>query len=377
MIVIVTHAVFFNNKDIYGPPHSISLFLNKKKVKHLFIKHRLDSNGYSKIEFYRNGKLVKSLGKGYRKRLVSPFQYLLEFLITFKTIYSIKNCELFIGVDPLNAFAGIILKLFGKTKKTIYFSADFAIKRFNNNMLNSVYLLLDYLSMKFSDKTWSVSERIVNYRKGKRLKDKKNILVPNSPSFKSLARFRKEKKSKDHLVIVSRLYAGIGFGQIFLALKRLIKTYPHLKLHIVGDGEDMDNLIKDTSRLNLKENIIFYGARDHDFVYRLIAKSYIGFAPYLKTNVKDFRYFSDSMKIRDYLACGVPVIATGNTITGYEVRNKRAGMVIDLNESSIYESVYNLLKTPSLYEEIRKNALSLARERDIESILQKELKLYL
>lgn len=372
MIVIATHAVFFNDKDIYGPPHAVSLFLNKRKIDHIFIKHRLEGHGNSKVEFYEKGKLVKTINKGLSFHLPPFFQYPYEIFSSVKVVLQSKNkCDLFIGVDSLNALSGIILKFMRKTPKSVYFSADFALKRFENSILNGIYLGFDSVAVKLCNQTWSVSKRIVDYRNKKGLVKKKNIYIPNAPPFFEMAKFRKIHPKKNQLVIVSKLYSGVDFTQIFLALKRLVKSNPDIVLHVVGDGEEMEKIKKEIERIGVGKYVIMYGAKDHEFVHSLMASSMLGFALYKTTDKSDFRYFSDSMKIRDYLACGTPVIATGNTITGEELQKRKAGVVVHLEQDEIYKTVKKILTDERTYSEMKNNGLSLAEENDIYTILSR------
>ncbi len=118
MIIIATHAVFMNGKDIYGPPHAVSLFLNKQKDAHIFIKHNLYANGPSKVEYYRNGKLEKEDSIKESPIKFPFFLYLYEMYTTLKIVLAEQEkVTLFIGVDPLNALAGEILKNWVKQKK--------------------------------------------------------------------------------------------------------------------------------------------------------------------------------------------------------------------------------------------------------------------
>ena len=122
MIIISTHAVFFKDKDVYGPPHAISLYLNKKKIDHIFIKHRLEGDGFSRVEYYKKGRLMRMIERGFPKRRKLYLQYLFEVLLTIKvTIQDAERCEVYIGVDPLNSFAGepLDLRLTGKTEEDI------------------------------------------------------------------------------------------------------------------------------------------------------------------------------------------------------------------------------------------------------------------
>lgn len=374
MIVIATHAVFLNGKDIYGPPHAVSLFLNKKKKEHLFIKHRLWGAGRIIVEHYNNGKLFKSWETGFSKRFPSVSQYIIEIFFTiwicFKTS---KKCELFVGVDPLNAMAGNILKILGKTKKVVYFSADFALERFPNHLLNTIYLNLDFYASTWSSVTWSVSKRIVEYRKEQGIPDAKNKLLPNAPFFGDVKRLPYEKIKHHDLVIVSALERGIAFELLLNVLSELKKKVRDARLIFIGAGSYEKKLKEYVKKKNLKENTEFLGAKSHDDMFGILVKCGIGIALYNNSNEKHFRYFSDPMKVRDYLASGLPVIISGNSSLGYEVDKEHIGKLVKLNKNEIIDAILPLLLEKDIYKDMRNNAIKFAKKYDTYILLNKYL----
>lgn len=178
----------------------------------------------AQVDHYKNGKLISRYEAGSKKRLPTILQYGFECFVNIKEI--LKNGrkhEVIIGVDPLNALAVNLLKLFGVTKRTIYFSADFALKRFDNPLLNSIYLNLDILAMRWANETWSVSKRIVDYREAHGLPKEKNIYFPNAPFFNDVKRKTFDKIHKHDMVIVSALHKGIAFDLIIDVLYEIKK----------------------------------------------------------------------------------------------------------------------------------------------------------
>jgi len=372
MIVIATHAVFLNGKDIYGPPHAVSLFLNKKKKEHFFIKHRLWGAGKIIVEHYKNGKLFKTWETGFGKRFPSVSQYVIEIFFTILICFkNSKKCELFIGVDPLNAMAGNILKIFGKTKQVVYFSADFAKERFPNHLLNTIYLNLDYYSSIWSSVTWSVSKRIVEFRKEQGLLDEKNKLLPNAPFFKDVKRLPYDEIKHHDLVIVSALERGIAFELLLDVLSELKKKVRDARLIFIGAGSYEGKLKEYVEKKDLKENTEFLGAKSHEDMFGILVKCGIGIALYENSDEKHFRYFSDPMKVRDYLASGLPVIISGNSSLGYEVNKEQIGKLVKLNKKEIVDAILPLLLDEKLYKNMRNNAIKFAKKYDTFTLLEK------
>lgn len=374
MIVIATHAVFMNNRDIYGPPHAVSLFLNKKKINHIFIKHRLDIDGFSRVEYHKNGELINVVEQGCLKRKMFFLQYFYEMALTMKIVFKESEyCDTFIGVDCLNAFVGNVLKLLGKTKKTIYFSADFALKRFKNPVMNTLYNQLDKLAMFWSDQTWSVSRRIVAYRKKNGLSDKKNKIFPNAPFFDGVKRLPLEKINKHDLVIVSAISKGIAFDLLIDVLAEIKNKIKDVRLIVIGSGPEEKKVKEYVAKKKLQKEVVFLGALSHEKMFGVLVQCGIGIALYSDADPNHFRYFSDPMKVRDYLASGLPVIISGNAGIGTELEEKKVGVVVKLEKAIVMNALLKMIVNGKMYSQMRKNAISLAKEYDTYKLLDRYL----
>jgi len=372
MIIIATHAVFLNDKDVYGPPHAVSLYLNHKKISHIFLKHRLDGNGYSIVEKYKHGRLAKTIKIGSNNRKQFAVQYIYELFLTLKITFAEKErCEIFIGVDPLNAVAGNLLKFFGKARKTVYFSADFAMKRFENSFLSNFYLFLDNLVMHWSNFTWSISKRITFYRKRKGLKEQKNLLLPNAPFFDSVKRKKIDEIHKHDLVIVSKLSEGIAFELLIDSIKKLHKKYSDIRLLLIGSGEKENELRNYVDKRDMGKQVLFLGAKSHEEMFKTLVTCGVGIAFYSYSNKNHFHYFSDSMKVRDYLASGLPSLISGNSGIVEELEKNLAGKHVKLDINDITHVISNIFNDDKLYEKMRENAILLAKQYDTAALLDK------
>ncbi len=376
MIVITTHAVFLDGRDIYGPPHAISVYLNKHKQSHIFIKHSLYLNyPYSLIEHYENGRL-----KNQTSIRIKSSVYLLrlfeEQYISFQTIKKVRDRQLLIiATNPVNHLSAMALKWFHIAKKSIYFSADFAISRFENPLMNRAYHWIDTLAQNNAQSVWSISKRIVAYRKRHGLAKKKNILVPNAPFFHDIKRAHHDMIRRHDLVVVSALEPGVAFEMLIQVVGELKKVIPDIRLILIGSGSKEKALKKSVIDQGLGKHIIFKGSLSHTEMFRVTTKCGIGIAFYDVADPNHFRYFSDPMKVRDYLASGLPVIVSGNSAIGEELVTHNAGCVVAINEGELRRTIKHMLLNKKAYETMRKNAINLAEATDAEKTLSKLLTL--
>jgi glycosyltransferase involved in cell wall biosynthesis len=81
-------------------------------------------------------------------------------------------------------------------------------------------------------------------------------------------------KNNSRLVLsVGRLQSYKGFDDTLHIFAKLLKKHKDLKLGILGDGPEKDNLIKLAEELGISKSVKFYGHLPHNEVIGLMAKS--------------------------------------------------------------------------------------------------------
>lgn len=368
-IIIASHISFYDKGDIHGPPHAISEYLFERKVPHVFIKHPLSSGRKSEVVFFDpKRKRMKSIGLG--KNLPLFIQYLSEIFLTIKETWNLKeNNKIFIGVDPLNALAGLILKRIGKVQKLVSFTPDYSPQRFKNLLINWAYHRIDQLTVKQADFAWVVSSRILERRREQGVSEEKLFLIPNSPPFKKIKRLPYSAIDPYKVIIVSSLVRSVNFPILLETIADLRKEFSQIKLDIIGSGGYEQELKKLVKKLKIEDKVAFLGRMTHEDVFYNLTKSAIGIAPYTTDN--PWTYFCDPMKVRDYLACGLPVIMTNVPAVAKEIDKRKAGIIIKLKKSALKKAIRKLLKDRNLYQKYRKNAIKMAKDYDLDKILDK------
>lgn len=370
MIAVTTHAVFLDGHDIYGPPHAVSVYLNKRKQSHIFIKHSLFLNyPYSVIERYENGKL-KTKTTVRIKNTMYVLRLLEEQYISFQTLKKMGDRNItIIATNPVNHLCAMVLKWRALAGKSIYFSADFAISRFENPLMNRLYHLIDTWAQNNAQSVWSISQRIVAYRRAHGLAKKKNILVRNAPFFHDIKRHSVDKVRPHDLVVVATLEPGVAFEVLIEVVATLKKTIPDIRLILIGNGSKRQALESLARKLHLEKHIVFKGALSHSEMFRVTTKCGVGIALYDVADPNHFRYFSDPMKVRDYLASGLPVIVSGNSAIGDELIKHQAGRVVKVDAHELGRAIKDMVKNKKTYQKMRENAIALAESTDAEKTL--------
>lgn len=240
--------------------------------------------------------------------------------------------------------------------------------KYKNKPINTIYYFFDELTVKSADLVLAVSPRILAVRKKQGIPDDKLICLPNSPAISLVEKYRKKFANPENLIMVGGLLENVDYSCLLFAIDKLRKHFPKIKLTIIGKGQGevkMKTLMID--KLNLNTNISILKPMNHQKIFHIIAKNGLGMALY--TNIDPYRYFSDSMKARDYMALGLPVVISGDLWTAEEIKKEKAGIVIKPTEKELFDALRLLLNNKRLYQQYRQNALSLAQKRDSEKIL--------
>lgn len=156
-------------------------------------------------------------------------------------------------------------------------------------------------------------------------------------------------------VYVGSLSKSRSLSLIINAFSKVRKSFD-VKLLIVGDGSDKENLIKLVDNLKLKKDIIFTGFVDQDDVPLFIHCADYGLSP-----VPPLKMYKVSIpiKLHEYMAMGKPVIANKEIYEQKTVINdSKGGLLVEFSEKSFADAMVKLLNNPEMARKMGKNAHS-------------------
>lgn len=279
--------------------------------------------------------------------------------------------DLFIGLESINALAGIILKKIGKIKTVVYYVSDYSPKRYPSSWFNRLYLWLDRYSATHADYIWDVSPAMQPARIAAGLDPKRSapvIHVPNAlyPSQIKQAPLRELKPYS--LVFMGTLGRINGPDLAIEALSYVLRRFSQVKLHIVGGNNiDEKRLIALVARLKLKRQVIFHGfIDDRERISKTIRQFAVALAPY-PAIPGSARFYGDATKIRAYLAAGLPTITTVVPPLGKEAEAAGAALIVKDNPKALADAIIEVFLNQSLFLKLRKNAIRFARNNTWEN----------
>lgn len=333
-------------------------------VLHFSYDHlRLKKGRRSRLTLYKNRKIVFSKNLIWLKThplflfpslpFVAAAIMLQTICYTFIHQRKVGKFDFFLNVNAFTAWAGNILRSIGLVNKTIYWVWDYFPPNHPDIRLRIArwtYWKFDKSSRLFSDKVIFLNKHLESARK----ENKKQLIIPigTNPIKKYLG--SNKEIILGHLGMLKRTQ---GLDILFDNLKSLQKIFPKIKVEIIGSGPEENYF-----RLRAREfsNVKFYGyVEKDDDMDRLIGKWSIGIATYVPLKWSE-HYWTDPSKIKAYINQGLPVITTDVPEFAQEIRNSKAGIVIDYNSGQEFiEAVVKIIKDKKNFAN---NALRLAEK---------------
>ena len=360
--VIVSHVAFT------GHAQELETFLKRHSHNLMFIGHPFSYAPQKKstATMYEQGKLKV---KAEASQLKGPdaLLYLKDFLVTFYFLLKFKSkFHIYVGIDPLNALVGLLLKRLGFAKTVIFYVIDYVPIRFKNTILNSIYHSIDKICVYNADYTWNLTSRMAEGREKRGIKKEKTnqIIVPTGTHFEKTKQLSFKQVERTNIVFISHLREGQGIELILEALPEVVEKIPSIKLTVIGTGPLEKHFKEEVQRRNLDGNVVFSGyVESHDEIERIISNCGVGLAPYVP-DPNSFTWYADPGKPKVYLGCGIPVIVTKVPEVAFEISERRAGIAISYSAHELSDAIITLMNDDKLYELCKANAVRFASELD-------------
>lgn len=376
-IIIATHEMF------YGVPHALRDYLLNKRIKKVtFIGHplidQMKSQGKSSIVVYEKGRQVSE------KKIIQNAYGILNYIFDFfLTVYWIveqrEKYDIFIGIDALNSVSGLVLKKMGKVKRVIFYAMDFHPVRFNNKLLNFAYHKIEEFCVKNVDEIWNVSPKIAEGRERflhiSQI-DYSQKVVSSGIWNDKVRKFPFDKIKKHQLLFLGHLLKKQGLQMVLEAIPVIVKKIPDFKFMILGGGEYEIELKRLTKELGIQKYVDFKGwIKDRKVIDTTLGESAAAIVVYVpeKEKIHNFSYYGDPIKIKEYLASGLPVILTDVPHNAREIEKKKCGIVVNYKKEDIANAVIKILSNEKELKIYRDNALAYAEEFDWNVIFSKVL----
>lgn len=165
---------------------------------------------------------------------------------------------------------------------------------------------------------------------------------------------------KSDVISAGRLIKHKNIDVLIKAISLLKIKFPNIRLIVVGNGPEQDNLKRLAKELNLENNIKFYDFMErHSDLWSLMKSSKVFAYPTIREGF--------GLSSIEANACGLPVITTNHKDNGAkdQIINNKNGQIIELSESNLANSIEFYLLNKSSKE----TYINIAKDSDWDRIV--------
>jgi len=381
---------FFDNKSFVSVKHTyfesegtpeaeMVRFLRGRASHILYIRHPFPDAGQiplntTTVEYGPEGEIIQERTAPLVRGNALLFYVKDLILSMYYVIRSGRIYDLYAGSDNLNTLAGIILRAFGRVRRTAYYVIDFTPVRFPGRLMNGIYQVINKFCCYHADVIWNVSPAMVEGRESigiLREKSAPQITVPLGCDYARIRETAGGERDPHAIVYFGALREEHGPGLILEALPAILNEFPGAKAVFAGGGELQERLEQRAAELGVGASVRFTGfiASDRE-IYRILNGCGLALATY-PPDGDTYKRYCDPGKVKIYLACGLPVIITDVPAVAGEIAEKNVGRIVQYTPKSLAEKIIGIFSNPDKYELMREQALTLAAEYTWNSIWER------
>ena len=263
--------------------------------------------------------------------------------------------------DNLLGFAALILRKLGIIKRFTYLIVDYSPRRFQNSLVEKLYVYLDRLVATHADSVWTMNRGMLEARE----RDGRINLTDVNYLIASMGNYSKDLFAKGEPPYRKRdlVYMGNGNAKnvradLLLDVARLLQDRGEdYRLIFICPNSTMDSLRQKAQQLNLGEHVVFHGAIPGAMdLERFLAGCGIGLAPYDPTLKDNFSKYGDPGKIKSYLGCGLPVISTDVPVIAHDLQATGAGRIAEFSVDGFAKQILDLWSSEQTFLKARAQA---------------------
>lgn len=271
-----------------------------------------------------------------------------------------------IAETPWGGLVGTLLKLIGRTNKLIYEDMDYFIGFYTKSKVRRILVnLLENIVMKSSNLIVTIGDELEKVRQ-KQTK-KKIIVIPNGVNTESFNAAISKSEHVPTLVYMGKMDDWAGIDLVIKSLPIIKKNIDNIKFIIIGEGNYEEQLKSLVEECNLSSNVEFVGLKKYTELVEYLKIADIGVATFKKI---DLMKYACTLKILEYGAGGLPVIATAIGETENYIEKNKCGIAIKYDEKEFAQAVLNLFNNTVLYKRLSENGIEASYKMQWDELLE-------
>lgn len=359
-VVVVGHIT-----ETYGPVQALKDYLVHVCDELYFVTHPLKEGNVGYSEIYLRTRLLKRIAR-FKNEYI---QYLRELLVNMSLLAKMEKVDMYIGMSNFDTIPAILFRKFGirKILKISFYSTDYSERRFGNRLLGFLYNVLDYLCIRYSDFVFSNTRRPSDLRSRQGLEKRRNIVVRNGVYLDRIPPLMLLRNANKKLYYVGHLDEAHGVQSLLSIMNDLVALVPDIELVVIGSGSYEGQLRRFSRKCR---NVTFLGRIENREVLEILSSGGIGLALYCLRD--SWVKYCDPVKVKEYLACGCPVVISDIVEIAEEIVKNKAGFRY-ATDDELKTAILTLVKDYDTFLEFRQNAIKLGQKYDWNKIYDKAL----
>lgn len=177
------------------------------------------------------------------------------------------------------------------------------------------------------------------------------------------------KEKNPTILFVGRLSVAKGIEDALIVLKNILYEIPHIKLWIIGRGNEVytDFLKKKILKEKINNRISFFGFVSERRKFELMAKAHLLISPTIKEGF--------GLTIPEAGSVGTPSIAYNVNGLRDIIINEENGILVKSDPNEMSRAVIKIIQNPTLYKKLCENAKKLANNFDLDKSAKQTLNL--
>lgn len=277
-----------------------------------------------------------------------------------------------IGSGPYGALVCWALARLGKARTFEYLDRDYEPGMLRPGLRRALAAGLEPFLLRRADVAVSVSRKLVALRVAQC--GRTPVYLPNGVDVERFAGNGESRAPGQRLLYVGALLPHAGVDLAIEALPRIRAEHPLAELTVVGDGpeDELQRLKRMVRERGLDSAVHWLGRRCYDELPALMQQADLGLA---NSRPNEFRMYACPLKVLEYMAAGLPVIATDGTEAADLVRAAGAGAAVPFDGEAFAGAVGAVFADAVGYASMRAGARRFAAKHAWAPLLAREIEL--